>query len=57
MICFECGTVLTDEERHFYDGRCESCEGDWHDRVKAWRVGGADHKLDEMFGEPAPTLN
>jgi hypothetical protein len=34
-----CGRVLTDEERHYYSGGCETCERAWSDAIGAWRRG------------------
>ena len=45
-----CGAVLTAEERHYYGDVCESCEGEWLDRVEHWRHGDKDKILDDVFG-------
>lgn len=37
--CVDCGFVLTDEERHYYECRCESCEVEAHETLQAWRAG------------------
>lgn len=50
QICDECGAQLTAEEKLYYDGNCEECESDMHERIAAWREGAADPELDEMFG-------
>lgn len=55
MLCQDCGAILTDEERHYYECRCEACEGAWADRIAAWRKGGHDPELDAMFSVPDPT--
>ena len=55
MICYECGNILSDEERHYYADRCEKCEGVWHDRIEAWRHGGADSEIDAALNNK-PTL-
>lgn len=55
-ICDECAARLTNEEKRFYDGRCETCERDWHERIQAWREGGGDPELDEMFGAPPKVM-
>ena len=57
MVCFDCGKLLTDEESYYYDGHCEKCERDWHDRIKRWRKGGDDPKLDAMFSAPPRTVH
>ena len=31
-----CGRILTDEERHYYSGGCESCERAWSEVIGAW---------------------
>ena len=49
IICDDCGAVLKDDERHYYAGRCETCERAWHDRISYWRAGGCDPTLDAMF--------
>jgi hypothetical protein len=55
--CQGCGAVLTDEERHYYGTRCETCESEWSDRVTAWRKGAADPELDAQYDGPQRTLN
>jgi hypothetical protein len=57
LICRECGEVLTDDERHYYDGRCEKCVCEWSDRISAWRRGGDDPELDDRFKGDEPKLN
>lgn len=52
FICFGCGATLTDEERHYYGGTCEECERDSLERIEAWRKGGEDAELDEVFSTP-----
>lgn len=54
MSCSDCGNALTDEELHYYLGRCEKCERAYHDRIDAWRAGGDDTEFDEAFGVPKP---
>jgi len=54
MLCKECGAILTDEESHYYEYRCESCEGEWHRRITDWRHGGEDAELDAMFTPDKP---
>ena len=49
--CVACLKPLTAEERHYYEYRCEACEGKWFERVAAWRNGGADAELDGYFGD------
>jgi len=56
FICSDCGSVLTDEERHYYLGRCENCERAWHDQISAWMKGGDNPLLDAMFDVPKSTL-
>jgi len=61
MICDDCGAIMTDEEIHYYavrgHGRCETCEGEWHDRIKAWRLGGDDPEFDQLFAGEQPTVH
>jgi hypothetical protein len=38
--------MLTDEERHYYETRCEACEGMWSERVYRWRHGARDPGMD-----------
>jgi len=47
-----CGAVLTPDERHWYGYSCENCQVEWNDRINAWRAGGGDSALEEMFGAP-----
>lgn len=49
IVCGECGAGLSSEERRYYGARCERCETEWFDRIEAWRCGGNDEELDEMF--------
>ncbi|GJE43967.1 hypothetical protein [Methylobacterium soli] len=56
IACAECGNVLTETERHYYERRCEQCERDWCDRIEAWRHGSEDAELDGFYdGPPPPT--
>ena len=48
--CLNCGKKLTNEEKHYYEYRCEICERENHDRIVAWRNGADDEMLDFMFG-------
>lgn len=52
LICSGCGDPLSDNERHYYIHRCETCEREHWERVKAWHEGGEDNELDEIFGAP-----
>lgn len=55
FICCECGDVLSDEERHYYEDHCEKCEGEWHARIVNWRTGQTqDTELDDMYSGPKP---
>ncbi len=49
-----CGRVLTPDERHWYGESCEQCERDWHERIEAWRKGGADAEIDRVFDTRTP---
>lgn len=56
--CVECGFILTDEEKEYYqrpDGysRCEKCVRLQHERIERWREGGEDAELDALFGHPS----
>lgn len=54
--CSDCGHPMTDEERYFYEKRCERCEGEWFERIEAWRHGEAeDEELNQTFSVPKPT--
>lgn len=48
--CRECASPLTNDEKNYYGNRCERCEKDWHSRIEAWRRGGEDKELDELYG-------
>jgi len=56
-ICSDCGGVLTDEERHYYEFHCEACEQAWHAHIQDYRLGRvADPELDRLFSaRPATT--
>jgi len=56
-LCADCGNVMTEEEKHYYEYRCEGCEQIWYERLQDWRAGGSDPELDEMFSEPKPNLH
>lgn len=47
-----CGKVLTEDELHYYENRCEGCERAWMEAVEAWRRGGDNAAMDALFGEP-----
>jgi hypothetical protein len=47
--CRDCFAPLTPKEKHYYEYRCEECEGKWFARIEAWRHGGKDDELEEMF--------
>lgn len=50
MICVECGNTLTADERHYYDGRCNTCEEEWHAELQYWRAGGCNPVFDALYG-------
>lgn len=52
LICIECGSILTEEERCYYEYRCENCERAWADRIDAWLKGGEDSELDDLYSAP-----
>lgn len=53
--CQECGAELTQDERHYYQGRCEICESAWHNRIAAWMAGEPDEEFDAAF-TPKPKV-
>lgn len=57
MICIECGAILTDEEYHYYETRCETCEGNWLDAIEEWRHGGRNDEFDAIFSIPQTPLH
>lgn len=50
MLCRDCFEPITTAEQHFYEDRCERCEQEWHERIQAWRAGGEDKELDNLYG-------
>lgn len=56
FVCVDCGAILTDEERKYYEYRCERCERQWCDRMQAWMDGAEDAELDACFDVPKPTV-
>ncbi len=54
LICTDCGQVLTEIERHYYERRCEGCEQANLDRYQAWRHGADDPELDALYDVPKP---
>lgn len=55
-LCRDCTATLTAEELHYYGDRCNRCEGEWSDRIEAWRHGGEDAELSRMFPNEPRTL-
>jgi hypothetical protein len=51
-ICEDCGSVLTDTERHYYERRCEQCESAWSERMTAWQKGAEDDEMDALYSVP-----
>lgn len=49
-ICVACFKTLTAEEQHYYEYRCETCEGKWHARLRKWLEGEADWDIDANAG-------
>lgn len=49
VVCNQCGIDLSEIEARMYVYRCEACEREWHERVKAWQRGGKDEELDKYF--------
>ena len=47
--CIACGKVLTAEELHYYEIKCNACERAWNARVQAWRKGAHDPELDAAY--------
>ena len=52
MICTDCGVILTDEDAHYYERRCEACERAELDRHQMWRRGAVDPELDALYDVP-----
>jgi hypothetical protein len=50
IVCIDCATALTPEERHYYIDRCESCERTYMDRIGAWLDGERDDEFDALYG-------
>ncbi len=57
IACTGCGNVLTDEERHYYGKRCETCEREETERIAAWRAGGEDAELDALYDGPPRVIH
>mgnify|MGYP007083427295 CR=1 FL=1 len=49
-VCYDCLRPLTDEERHYYETRCEACEGEWQERLQRWKRGHDDAEFDQLYG-------
>lgn len=47
--CSDCNEVMTQQEVHWYDYRCEDCEQEWHKRVLRWKAGMHDAALDRLY--------
>ena len=56
-ICTDCGNILTNEERYYYETRCDSCEWAWSDRMTKWMQGGEDEELDKLYDAPKPVVH
>ena len=52
-----CGKILTDEEREYYEVSCEACTRLWDQAIDAWRRGGENKALDQMFEVPRAPLD
>lgn len=48
--CIACLAPLTDEEKKYYEYRCENCERRMVRRIWRWQKGHPDAELDAMFG-------
>ena len=57
IICEQCGARLSDDERHYYGGRCEDCERDAWEALQRWKAGEANTLLDRKFDSPRPTVH
>lgn len=49
--CTDCKAPLTLEEAHYYEIRCQKCEGERHERLQRWKAGAPDAEFDKLFGE------
>jgi predicted amidophosphoribosyltransferase len=57
MICQGCGSSLTEDENHYYGGRCEDCtRPDWQE-LQRWKSGEANEKFDRLYSAPKPTVH
>lgn len=52
-ICCACFKKMSQEERKYYETRCERCERNYLHRVATWKAGRYDEELDMAFGRPA----
>lgn len=49
-LCEDCAKPMTVEEIYYYDGRCETCERAWGDRIDRWQRGETiEPELDKIF--------
>ena len=52
-LCQDCSRLMTVEEIHYYEHRCEACEGAWSDRIGAWMRGEIkEPELDSFYAGP-----
>jgi len=56
LICSDCGSILTDEECHYYEDRCETCERAWSDAITRWRKGEDNPEFDALYSGRKETL-
>jgi tRNA G26 N,N-dimethylase Trm1 len=48
--CSDCGLELTAEEMEYLETRCETCEIEYHLRLRRWQAGATDYELDREYG-------
>lgn len=54
--CTDCGVALSAEEARYYLYRCECCEGEHHERIRAWQNGAHDPQLDRLYNNQPPRV-
>jgi hypothetical protein len=57
LICQGCGSTLTDDEAHYYGGRCETCEREAWQALQRWKAGEPNDTLDRLYPNETPTVH
>lgn len=57
LICQDCGSPLSAEEREYYGCRCEGCERLAWEALQRWKAGEPNQTLDALYPNDKPTVH